>query len=169
MEISTPLENGYLPPEYSKQASAENLLAQTPVLSPPLSISGVPQTAKSLALIMLDHDAIPVSGFTWIHWVTLITDPQQIELPAGVSQENPPYLIQGKNSNAGGLVNMQNKAVTERYTGPQPPNVDHEYQFELVALDNVPTVKPGFWLNELYHQMHGHELAHSTFKFLGKK
>lgn len=101
MEIRTPLEDGYLPPEYSKQAPPENTLENTPVVSPPIFITEVPAEAQSLALIMLDHDAIPVSGFTWIHWVTLITDPTMTELPEGISQLNPEYLVQGKNSNAG--------------------------------------------------------------------
>ena len=169
MEIRTPLEDGYLPPEYSKQAPPENTLENTPVVSPPIFITDVAAEAQSLALIMLDHDAIPVSGFTWIHWVTLITDPTMTELPEGISQLNPEYLVQGNNSNAGRMVNMKNIAVTESYTGPQPPDVDHEYQFELIALDNVPDVKPGFWLNELYHKLAGHEVDHATFKFMGKK
>ena len=36
---------------------------------PPLLISGIPDEAKSLALIMDDPDAMEAVGKVWVHWV----------------------------------------------------------------------------------------------------
>ena len=38
-------------------------------ISPPLVISGIPASAKSLALIMDDPDAMGAVGKVWVHWV----------------------------------------------------------------------------------------------------
>ncbi|NWJ90530.1 YbhB/YbcL family Raf kinase inhibitor-like protein, partial [Marine Group I thaumarchaeote] len=36
---------------------------------PPLTINGVPEGTKSLALIMDDPDAMEAVGKVWVHWV----------------------------------------------------------------------------------------------------
>ena len=36
---------------------------------PPLTISGIPEGTKSLALIMDDPDAMGAVGKVWVHWV----------------------------------------------------------------------------------------------------
>jgi len=87
-------------------------------LHPPLTISGVPPAAKSLALIAEDPDA-PAGTFThWVIW-NIHTDTMMIAegvVPAG-SQE-------GTNS-AGGI----------GYTPPCSPSGQHRYFFTLYALD----------------------------------
>ena len=36
---------------------------------PPLTVSGIPEGTKSLALIMDDPDAMAAVGKVWVHWV----------------------------------------------------------------------------------------------------
>ena len=46
-------------------------------INPALKISGVPENAKSLALIVDDPDA--TRGITWIHWVILNIGGEKLE------------------------------------------------------------------------------------------
>lgn len=78
MKIESPAfqNNQNIPAKYT--CDGENI-------SPPLKISGVPENAKSLALIVDDPDA-PMC--TWIHWVLLNISPATSEIaensaPAG--------------------------------------------------------------------------------------
>jgi phosphatidylethanolamine-binding protein (PEBP) family uncharacterized protein len=50
-------------------------------ISPPLTWSGTPDEAKSLALISDDPDA---PGRTWVHWVVYDLPPDSTGLPEGV-------------------------------------------------------------------------------------
>src|SRR3989344_5279533 len=96
-------------------------------INPPLSITHVPASAKSLSLIMHDPDA--VSG-DFVHW-TIWDIPASTETIAVNSV--PAGTIQG--INGGG----QNK-----YMGPCPPagTGTHHYLFELYALDKFLDLKP---------------------------
>ncbi len=87
---------------------------------PPLSISGVPGNAKSLAIIVDDPDA-PAETFT--HWVVWNIDPATTEIPAG---KIPPKAAEGTNS-AGSI----------GWTPPCPPNGTHRYFFTVFALDTT--------------------------------
>ena len=55
--------------------------------SPPLAWSGVPPSAKSLALIVDDPDAPDPSApkMTWVHWVLYNLPPQTTSLGEGAS------------------------------------------------------------------------------------
>lgn len=88
-------------------------------ISPPLEISGVPQNAESLVLIMEDID--PPIGRTITHWVICHLPPENREIPEGSSLESA---IVGKN--------MMGKNT---YMGPCPPKGKHRYVFKLYALD----------------------------------
>ena len=44
-------------------------------IKPPLTISGIPEGTKSLALIMDDPDAMGAVGKVWVHWVAWNIDP----------------------------------------------------------------------------------------------
>src|SRR5215472_3393018 len=60
--------------------------AQGKEVSPPLSWSGVPAAAKSLALIVDDPDAPDPKAprMTWVHWVVYDLPPTVSGLPAAV-------------------------------------------------------------------------------------
>lgn len=113
-------------------------------VNPPLSITGVPAKAKSLSLIMHDPDA--VSG-DFVHW-TMWDIPTSTEIIAVNSV--PAGALQGIN---GGGKNQ--------YTGPCPPagTGTHHYLFELYALDEMLSLKPGASRDQLQNAMAGHILA----------
>ena len=45
-----------------------------------------------------------------------------------------------------------------------PPNAPHLYETHVYALDTLLDLKPGFYMNELYHAMDGHILDCFTLK-----
>ncbi len=85
---------------------------------PPLSVSGVPAGAKSLAIIVDDPDA-PSGIFT--HWVIWNIDPLTKEIAEGSVPEKSQ---EGTNSSG-----------ETGYTPPCPPSGQHRYFFTLYALD----------------------------------
>lgn len=90
-------------------------------INPELQIQNVPDTAKSLALIMHDPDAPMPGGFT--HWVVWNINPKT----ALIKEESvPPASIEGRNG-----------AGKTGYLGPCPPSGIHHYQFKLFALDTM--------------------------------
>lgn len=98
-------------------------------VSPALSWSNVPQTAKSLALIVDDPDApapfLPLR--TWVHWLLYNIPPTVSELPQNIApQDLPKGALQGKND-----------WKETGYKGPCPPIGRHRYFFKLYALDTA--------------------------------
>ena len=83
--------------------------------APPLTINGIPDGTKSLALIMDDPDAMEPAGKVWVHWVVWNIDPTTTEL------ENVEE----------GITDFGE----EGYGGPAPPDKRHTYVFKLYALD----------------------------------
>jgi hypothetical protein len=122
--------------------------------SPPLSWSGVPEAAKSLALICDDPDA---PGKTWVHWVLYNLPAATRALPEGV----PP----GKTLSEGGAQGT-NDFRKLGYGGPCPPGGTHRYLFKLFALDREVALSPGATKDELLRAMEGHVLAEG--KLTGK-
>jgi len=99
--------------------------------SPPLAWSGVPPSAKSLALIVDDPDAPDPKAprMTWVHWVLYDVPPQTSSLAESASRAPPPGTREGLND-----------WKKTGYGGPCPPIGRHRYFFKLYALD---TVLPG--------------------------
>jgi Raf kinase inhibitor-like YbhB/YbcL family protein len=95
---------------------------------PPLAWSGVPPTAKSLALIVDDPDAPDPAApkTTWVHWVLYNIPPRVSGLGEGVSTALPSGTLAGNND-------WQRAA----YGGPCPPVGRHRYFFKLYALDTM--------------------------------
>ena len=105
--------NGLIDPRYTCDGLNVN---------PPLSISGVPENTKSLALIVDDLDAMQGD---WVHWVLWNIQPSCTEI-----LENSVPL--------GAQIGVTDfKEYT--YGGPCPPNGKHNYQFKLYALDTIFT------------------------------
>ncbi|GAY73413.1 YbhB/YbcL family Raf kinase inhibitor-like protein [Lentilactobacillus kosonis] len=159
MKISVPLENGLLPDKYGKYATEQ--LDDTPIISFPISIQDAPISAKTFALLLIDWDAVPVSGFAWIHWVAANIDGNVTQIPENNSQSLVVPMIQGRNSTAGSIVGNQNPDTAWRYNGPQPPDAIHNYQLHVYALDSVLDLSDGFWLNELQSKMANHIIEES--------
>ncbi|WP_297405966.1 hypothetical protein [uncultured Cetobacterium sp.] len=60
------IKNSYIQQKYGKYGN-QNLNGM-PSLSIPLKWNNAP---KSYALVMEDLDAVPVIGFSWIHWIAV--------------------------------------------------------------------------------------------------
>lgn len=96
--------------------------------SPPLDISGVPDDAESLVLVMDDPDAEPVVGHVWDHWLVWDIDPSTTDIPAGWD---------------GGRATVGfNDYPEQAYGGPAPPEGSHTYHFKLYALDTELGLPP---------------------------
>lgn len=120
-------------------------------VSPPLAWSGVPEGARSLALICDDPDAPDPEKpkRVWVHWILYDLPATTSGLPEAVKPADlPPGTREGKND-------WQRTG----YGGPCPPIGRHRYFFKLYALDTVlpdlrtPTKK------ELEQAIEGHVLA----------
>jgi len=122
-------------------------------LSPPLSISGVPESAASLALIMDDPDVRkekhPSGVFN--HWVLFNLPPDTAEIPEG-----KPVGTAGTNGRG-----------EMGYRGPCPPPEyepsEHRYIFRLYALDEVLNLPSGATKKEVLAAMEGHIIAITEF------
>jgi Raf kinase inhibitor-like YbhB/YbcL family protein len=96
-------------------------------VSPPLSWSGVPKEAASLALIVDDPDAPDPAApkMTWVHWVLYNLPPQTDHLSEAVGEEELPR----------GTAQGLNDWKRTGFGGPCPPIGRHRYFFKLYALD----------------------------------
>jgi hypothetical protein len=117
-------------------------------ISPPLSWSGVPAGAKSLALIVDDPDAPDPAApqRTWVHWVLYNLPPDSNGLPQGISARNYPA----------GTLEGCNDWKRAGYGGPCPPIGRHRYFFKLYALDTVLADQGKPSKAKLEQAMHGH-------------
>ena len=111
-------------------------------VSPPLTMAGVPEKARSLALIMDDPDA-PVG--TWVHWVAWNMAPKNGEIH--------------EHSTPAGGVEGRNSWQRNDYGGPCPPSGSHRYYFKLYALDTLLDLPPSAGKADLERAMRGHVLA----------
>lgn len=112
--------------------------------TPPLAISDVPASAKSLALVMDDPDA---SNGIWDHWLIWNIPPETTELHNHTS----PIGIIGRNSWG-----------RNDYGGPCPGRGQHRYQFKLYALNTTLNLRPDSNRTDLEDAMEGHILDQFT-------
>ena len=168
MDIKVTLdERGFLPDRYAKYADCAHLHAGVPTCSFPFEVTGVPAGTASLALTIVDFDAIPVCGFPWVHWCACGIDGSLVEagrltVPEDASNRQALGMAQGRNSSASRLARSTDPLVIDRYNGPQPPDGTHDYTLTVYALDDEVRLAEGFWMNELLHAMRGHVLAQAT-------
>jgi Raf kinase inhibitor-like YbhB/YbcL family protein len=117
-------------------------------ISPPLAWTGVPEEAKSLALICDDPDA-PMG--IWVHWVLWSLPPSAPGLPEAVPTEA---------TLPGGIKQGLNGWKKLGYGGPCPPaSKSHRYLFKLYALDTELDLPPTSTARELEAAIRGHILA----------
>ena len=116
-------------------------------ISPPLEWSGVPKSAKTLAIICDDPDA--PSG-TFVHWVLYNLPSADMGLI-----ENAP----ATEKLAGGGMQGKNDFGKTGYGGPCPPSGAHRYFYKLYALDAELDLKAGAMKSELLKAMEGHVVA----------
>jgi len=119
--------------------------------SPPLSWSGVPAGARSLALVVDDPDAPDPKApkMTWVHWVLYNLAPETTGLAEGVAPGAlPAGTLQGKND-----------WKRTGYGGPCPPIGRHRYFHRLYALDTMLPDLAHPTKEQLLRAMAGHILA----------
>ena len=140
MKLTSPTfpEGGAIPRQYTCDGKD---------VSPPLTWSGVPPGAKSLALLCDDPDA-PAGD--WVHWVVFDLSPSRIDLPEGVppSEEIAGIGRQGKNDF---------KKIG--WGGPCPPRGTHRYVFTLYALDRTLELGRSVTKADVLAAIRGHVLA----------
>ncbi len=116
-------------------------------LSPTLAWSGLPDSARSLVLIVDDPDA---PAGTWVHWVVYDLPPDGKGLPEGVT---PGQL------NSWGASQGRNSWGRNDWGGPCPPSGTHRYYFKLYALDAELGLGPGATKQEVLEAANSHVLA----------
>ena len=63
-------------------------------VNPPLSITGVPEGAASLLLLVDDPDAVEPAGHIWDHWLVWDVDPDRESIP---EEWSPDAAVEGQN------------------------------------------------------------------------
>jgi Raf kinase inhibitor-like YbhB/YbcL family protein len=126
-------------------------------LSPKLSWSNIPDSARELVLICDDPDA--PSG-TWVHWVLYGLSPDSAGLPEDIPQKDvAPGVRQGRND-----------FRKMGYGGPCPPRGPaHRYFFRLYAIDKQLDLKPGATKAEVMKAIEGHIVASGELMGLYKR
>ncbi len=121
-------------------------------VSPEITWSGVPEGAKSLALLMEDPDA-PVG--TFFHWSIYNIRADETGLPAELpkSETTPSGHAQGFND-------FQRIG----YYGPCPPGKKpHNYVFTLYATSQEPNLAPGLKKNDLRRILDAKTIEKASF------
>ena len=121
----------------------------------PLTVSGIPEGTKSLALIMDDPDAMGAVGKVWVHWVVWNIIPLENNYASGA-----------KHAEIEDLYDHQMKETIYRegmtdfgevgYGGPAPPDKRHTYVFKLYALDTTLILPDKSTKTDVEKAMEGH-------------
>jgi Raf kinase inhibitor-like YbhB/YbcL family protein len=138
---SRAFHDGMIPDFYAKKGGDH---------SPPISISGVDERAKTFAIIALDPD-IPIPFMTFTHWVVYNIPADVAEIP-----ENVPH--GGTIPSLGNAMQGRNGMGGMGYMGPNPPFGTHTYRFLVYALDEFLDLKAGASRKRLEQAMKGHVL-----------
>ena len=112
---------------------------------PPLTINGVSEGTKSLALIMDDPDAMGAVGKVWVHLVVWNIDPTATE-PENLTEE--------------GMTDFGEVG----YGGPAPPDKRHTYVFKLYALDSALDLSGESSKADVEKAMEGHIIEQATLE-----
>lgn len=113
-------------------------------VNPPLNIENVPDGAESLALIMDDPDAVEPAGKVWDHWVVWNIPSETTEIP---EEWSPQQAMEGTNDYG-----------SVGYGGPNPPDREHRYRFQLFALETSLNLGPETDADALRGAMDAHVL-----------
>ena len=168
MKINVKTENGYLPTKYSKFADEKYQYKGNPCISFPIEFSDISEKVKSIAITFVDHDAIPLCGFSWIHWLACNIPAAINSLPENISIDNSLNIVQGQNSFASAFVGETDSNITNRYMGPTPPDKDHEYTLKVYGLDKKLDLNQGYFMNDFYKAINGHVIESAELKILAR-
>lgn len=159
------INDTYLDNDFGKHG-AQFLMNKKPNRSFHVAWEDLPTGTVSLALTLLDEDAIPVCGFTWIHWTVANIDPSLKELPENASIEM--NLLEGLTSWSSGLLPEEwrlNKEEDAGFGGCAPPDKNHRYTLTVYAINKKLDLKKGFYKNELVSAMEGNIIEKKELHF----
>lgn len=156
---SSGIINGVIEDKYGKRGTQFNE-ANIPTYSLPVKIENSPKGTVSYALILEDKDAVPVCGFSWIHWIAANITKTEIEENESILEND---FVQGVNSWCGAISNVDKKLAIG-YGGMTPPDKPHIYELHVFALKDKLDLQEGFYMNELYKAMDGCILEQTTLK-----
>ena len=118
-----------------------------PTYSLPFTVEDAPQGTVSIAIVLEDKDAYPVTGgFAWIHW--LVANITRFEVKENESQTAEDF-VQGRNSWTSIQGEEQFAELSCYYGGMAPPDKPHIYELHVYALDKMSDLERGFLMNEL--------------------
>ncbi len=149
---SSAIKNGIIDPQYG--VNGVEKIDNIPSKSLPLTWKNPPKGTKSFVVVMVDEDAIPVVGMTWIHWSVANIPANKSSLEINESRTNI-KLIQGLNSWISPLAGLS-KEKASFYGGPMPPDKDHSYKIIIYALNKKLDIESGFYVNDLNRKMKKH-------------
>lgn len=118
-------------------------------INPPFIFEGIPESAKSLTLIMEDTES-PNGDF--VHWVMW-----NIPVGSSIAEKSIPG-VQGRNS-----------MKENKYYGPCPPNGIHKYNFIAYALDIKLNLPDSSGKISLLSAIQGHIIASAKLTGLYKQ
>lgn len=149
-------EKGHFEDKFGKHGDEH--VKGMPVRSIDFEILDAPKEAKSFAFVLDDHDAIPVCGFTWIHWAGANLKRTKVEENESLTATD---FIQGINSWGAAMMgeNALSREEASVYGGMAPPNCTHTYELRVYALDCELDLEKNFFVNDLYNAMRGHILS----------
>jgi len=157
--ISKGILDGVIQDQYGKRGSEFDPFGRA-ALSLPFTIQNAPEETVCFAFILEDKDAIPVCGYSWIHWTG--ANLKAHEVPEDASRNSRDF-VQGTTSWSGKIAGRDRLSVSS-YGGMAPPDKPHCYELHVFALDSELPLATGFYANELYWAMEGHVLASATLK-----
>lgn len=152
------VDNGILDDRFGSKGTEFKVGDDMPSRSFAFRVDKVPQGTVCLAGIFDDPNAIPVSGFNWIHWC--FCNLKDFYMAEDGSRAGGDF-VQGSTSWHGALGGLSREEATG-YGGPAPPDREHEYRFRIFALSEELDLEDGFLLNEMMKKMRGKILAHAT-------
>ncbi|MGL5614927.1 MAG: YbhB/YbcL family Raf kinase inhibitor-like protein [Sarcina sp.] len=138
----------------------EDFTSGMPSRSIDFEIVDAPEGTKTFAFILDDHDAMPVCGFTWVHWAGANLKKTKVEENESISAE----FLQGINSWGAAIMgeNALSREEAATYGGMAPPNCTHTYELRVYALDCELNLEENFFVNDLYSAMRGHILEQAS-------
>ncbi|MBI4350179.1 MAG: YbhB/YbcL family Raf kinase inhibitor-like protein [Elusimicrobia bacterium] len=135
-----------------------------PDVSPELKWAGLPEGAKSVAVIMDDPDAPPG---TWVHWILFNIPPALDGLKENVAKTE----VLPDGSRQGRVWGVSEDDFSRiGYFGPcPPPGKPHRYFFKVYVLDELLGLPAGTTKSALLKAMEGHILARAELVGLYKR
>lgn len=146
LELASPAfePNGTIPTEHTADGTDA---------SPPLNVTGVPEAAETLALVVDDPDAPRAEP--WVHWLLWNVPASAGSIPAGYPPSGDADAFEGARQGSNSFPEED-----RRYRGPAPPEGDepHRYRFTLLAVDVALELEEGANRTQLEDALDGHRL-----------